>query len=264
MTTATILITDAFREGNLIPVGKQPTTAEQTEALTRLNAYISSVFGYEMGENLSDWQVPAPQRTASQAANFPQMPFPTDIEWGIFPLSFANDPSIAIWPFPPKNSRIVFGSVANTVFFPEAPEDGCRMAVVQGSGAGDGGSAGQVLTLDGNGRFIEGSATKTYAAPVTARQWLYRADLGNWIAVVPLAIGDDCPFPAEFDDLWVTRLFMRFGPRYGKVISTETADVAKAALARLKARYRQAGTTVYGSGDFPRSLQSYISGRWMW
>jgi len=156
----------------------------------------------------------------------------------------------------------VFGGVTTTVWFPEQPLDGTRMALVQGSGAGDSGAAGQTITLDGNGRTIETSSTKVYTDPVAARQWLYRADLGNWVAVVPFASSDSIPFPPELDDLWVTALNIRLCPRFGKAVTEATAATFKQMQKIFKARYRQAGTTTYNSQDIPRALESYISGRW--
>src|SRR5579864_8645241 len=139
MTLASAIIQSAYREGNLIPVGTSPTTAESTEALERLNRYVQGVYGDMLGENMMDWDAPAPQRTAPVASNYPQAPYPTDTLFG-FGNPLSADPNGNIWPFPPANSRIVFGGVTPTVYFPEAPLDGARMAIVQGSGAGDSGA----------------------------------------------------------------------------------------------------------------------------
>lgn len=264
MTTAKSIIQSAYREGNLIPAGTTPTAAEQAEALERLNRLVQGTYGFEMGENLADWQFPAPQRTAPIAANYPGLPFPTDTAGDIWPLPIASDPTIAIYPYPPVNTRVVFGGVAGTLFFPEAPLDGARMGLVQGSGAGDSGAPGAVLTLDGNGRTIQGSATKTFTDPVVAQSWLYRADLADWTLVADMAITDNMPFPSELDDLWICALAIRLGPRFNKPTMPETAAALKVAMTRFKARYRQAAVITYGSSDIPRSLQSYISGRWWW
>lgn len=264
MTLASALIQSAHRENNLIPAGSNPTSAEQSEALALLNSLVNGMFGYEMGEELKDWLAPAPQRTAAVAANFPQLPYPLGLDGNLLALPIASGLSAQMYPYPPKNSRIVFGGVTTTVWFPESPDDGSRMGLAQGSGAGDSGAAGQTITLDGNGRTIETSNTKVYADPVTARSWLYRADLSDWKAVVDMLIGDDCLFPKELDDLWVTSLNIRISPRFGKAASEETRAVNARMLSKFKARYRQAGTTVYNSNDIPRGLQSYISGRWFW
>ncbi len=391
MTTATVIISAAYREGNIIAAGATPTSAEQTEALERLNRLVTGLYGAEMGEELTDWLIPAPQRTAAYAANYPQLPYPTDTSGDIFPLPFSEDPTVAIYPYAPKNSRIVFGNVTNTLYFPESPQDGTRMSMVAGSGAGDsgapgtatgvltmtalptathtvtvgtkdgtaaavykwvaavvaafdvligtsieacvenlaqavnagegsgtlygpgttanndvtagyspangtvtvtavldgtggnsiastttdggsswgastlaGGTTGAILTLDGNGRLIEGSATQAYECPIQPRSWLYRADLGNWVAVLDMTLTDQMPFPSELDDLFICLLAIRLCPRYTKAVPQATSDLAARMLKTFKARYRQAGVTVYGSEGFPRSLQSYISGRWWW
>jgi hypothetical protein len=264
MTIAQALITSAFRENNLIPIGTSPTTAELTEALERLNRYVQGVYGYELGEPLKDWAYPAPQRTALVAANYPQAPFPLDAGGGVFGNPYSTALSANVTPYPPKNSRIVWGGVTGTVWFPEQPDPGSRMALVQGSGAGDSGAPGQVLTIDGNGRTIAGTNTVTFTDPATATNWLYREDLGNWVPVVDMALSDQCPFPTDIDDLWITALSIRMAPRFGKPTPKETGAAFTAALKRVKARYRQSGVTTYGSQDFPRSMQSYISGRWFY
>jgi hypothetical protein len=138
MTTATTLIQAAYREGNLIPVGKSPTPTEQSEALDGLNRLVNGIFGFEMGENLADWLFPAPQRTAPVAANYPQLPAPA--YQGVLQNTYMT-------PYPPNNVRVVWGGVTGTLWFPEKPEPGSRMAVVQGSGAGDSGAPGQIITL---------------------------------------------------------------------------------------------------------------------
>ena len=132
-----------------------------------------------------------------------------------------------------------------------------QLGIPSGSN-GVAGTPGATLTLDGNGRTIEGVNTKAYTAPVATRQWLYRADLGDWQAVVDMTLTSECPFPSELDDLWICMLAMRLAPRYGKTTAPETARLGLTMLAKLKARYEQAGCTIYGSSNFPHSLQSYM------
>lgn len=264
MTIAADIIRYAFREGDLLEAETRPTAAQEKEALERLNRIVKSLYGFEMGEELTDWLVPAPQRTASIAANYPQLPYPQGLDGIVMSSPLANSPSLNVYPYPPANSRIVFGSVSNTVFFPEQPNDGARMGMVQASGAGDGGANGQILTLDGNGRTIETSNTKAYTAPITGRQWLYRADLGDWTTVTDMALADSMPFPDEFDDLFITALNIRLAPRYRKPVTPETTLEYKRMLSLFRARYRQTANTVYGSTEFPRALESFITGNWFW
>lgn len=263
MTTAATIIQAAFREGNMIPVGQQPTAAQQSEAFDKLNRLVLGILGYKMGENLTDWLVPQPQRTAPVAANYPQFPFSDDL------LGVGLTSSSAVYPYPPNNRRIVYGGTTQTVYFPQKPNPGSQMAVVQGSGAGDGGSVGNVLTLDGNGRTIEGATTKTFtfASPAFAgRRWFYRDDLADWTAVLTLdpVTNTNMPYPAEFDDFFVCALAKRLAPNYGKIIAKETVEAALTAESAFYARYRQPSDTVYGSDQIPRSYQSYIAGQWWW
>lgn len=269
MTTAVKLIQAGLREGNLIAVGKSPTTDEQLEALDALNRFVNGIFGFEMGENLADWLFPLPQRTAQLNSNFPQGP-------GV--ISVIDEPLMGgpagnvscLTPYPPKNSRIVWGLTTGTLWFPQAPEPGSRMAFVQGSGAGDDGQPGEVLTIDGNGRLIQDpadmqfKATVQLTAPAEPAQWFYRDDLGYWVVCMDMDLTDECPFPKEFDDFFICALSKRLAPRYGKITAQETVETARVTLARLKARYRQSAPTVYGSQDFANGLQSYQSGRWWW
>lgn len=261
MTTARVLIASAFREGNLIPIGTVPTEAELAEALPRLNRYVRGVFGYEMGEPLMDWPVPQPQRTSPIAANYPQAPYPASLDSTLLPFPTSSGHSLRISQNPPVNSRVVWGGENDLrVYFHEQPPNGARMGVVRGPKA----QPTAILTLDGNGRFIDGAATQTLTGAFDPREWLYRADLGEWRVVRDMEIDDECPFPPEHDDLWICLLAIRLAPRYSKQIAPETQATAAAAMRRFKAFYSQTQPTVYGSFDTPRALQSYISGQWWW
>lgn len=383
MTTATSIIQAGYREGNLIPPGKQPTTDEQTEALAALQRIVDGIMGFELGESLNDWLVPNPQRTAPVAAKWPQGPFNSlddPAPWAApGPTSSPN-----VWPYPPTNRRIVFGSVTNTVYFPESPLNGSRMGIVQGSGLGDngvpgtatgaltytalptaatktvtingqvytfqtavavandvllgpsiagslvnlaaainasygngtlygagtvantgvsaaaslavltvtalqsgtggnsiattttdtnaswgaatlaGGTTGAILTLDGNGRYIDQGGQQSFQTPVPPLTWVFRADLGSWVRTNALSLTDQIPFPSMFDDFFICVLAKRLAPRYNKVLSNETTLTAQNALMNFRAFYRQAQVTTYGSENFPRTDMSYLGGSWWW
>ena len=49
------IITDAFREANILPLGKAPTALQSTEALRLFNAIITAIYGGDAGEELGDW-----------------------------------------------------------------------------------------------------------------------------------------------------------------------------------------------------------------
>lgn len=253
------IIQQAFRSANITPVGTQPTTAQQTEALARLNTIVKNVLGYELGEPLSDWTAPYPQRTSPVQANFPQLPYDQTFDLSVLSSPATNTTvNQTVWQNPPQNTRIVFGGVTGTVYFPAAPDDGAQMALVQGSGAGDGGVPGAILTLNGNGRTIEGANTQTETDPVTEKRWLYRADIADWVALATLELADEMPFSEDVDDFWITRLCIRLCPEYGKSASPELANAYKVAKAQFLAKYKQSGVTTYGSGQIPRSWQSYM------
>lgn len=275
MTLAVNIITAAFREGNLIPVGKSPTASQTSEALDKLNRLVMGILGHKMGENLEDWLVPQPQRTAPVSANFPQFPAQPD-GFSASIGGFSN----AVYPYPPNNRRIMYGGTVQTVYFPQKPNPGSQMAVVQGSGAGDSGQTGDILTLDGNGRQIQKPADGTFANTQTftfstvmafaPARWFYRDDLGQWLVVTNLTTGngaaytDSMPYPPEFDDFFVCALAKRLAPSYNKITAKETIETALQAESAFLARYRQPTVTVYGSDNFPRSYQSYIAGQWWW
>lgn len=254
MATAQTLIQAALREGNLIPVGSTPTDAENTEALARLNSFIAGLFGIELGEHLHDWQVPAPLRTAPVAANYPQLPYPiTDLGDHV-----NTDLTSDQWPYPPPNSRLVVAiDDDTTVYLPEAPSPGARMALA---------SAGMsaTLTLNANGRLIEAAASVDVTSADAPRAWFYRDDTANWVRIADLSLSDSSPFPSEFDDLLICGLSMRLSPRYGQEPRSGTVQMYTYMKKLFKTRYKQAGTTVYKSGDIPRSDQSYAAGRWPW
>jgi hypothetical protein len=90
------------------------------------------------------------------------------------------------------------------------------------------------LTINGNGRLIEGATSVTLNVNGTARQWMYRADTGNWVRISSLAAGDEMPFPQEFDDYFQVRLALR-------LVSRHSTSLALKASSRSGARKRSSG-----------------------
>lgn len=233
MTIASVIIAAAFRENNIVGVGLSPTANEAAEGLTVLNNVLSQLFGNEIGEHLYDWPIIPPQRTAPVAANYPQGPGACDL-------------TSSQWPYPPANSRLVCTNTgAVTVYFPERPSDGARMAYLPIGTPG-------TVTLDGNSRYINGAAT---AAPgATATTWLYRADTGNWVPIAALASGDAMPLPATFDDYFICATNIRLCPRFGKTVKPETIAVLKDQRSKLITKYRQDVKWVGGGADVPSTF----------
>ena len=242
MTTAGTIVTDAYRQGNLIPVGSEPIAAETTEGLALLNRIVKRLFGYELGEKLYPWPVPPPQRTAPVKADYPFLAPKEDL------------PSSA-YPYPPINSRLMCSiTSAATVYMPHEPCDGALIGVAD---VGMGNTV--VLTLDGNGRKIAGSTTDTFTQGTdTVATYFYRDDTGEWTLLdTDLIAGDEMPLPSEHDDYFVCQLSIALAPRNGKTSAPETIETRDRELARIKQRYRQTAPQVGGAADTPRSVQSY-------
>jgi hypothetical protein len=221
MTQISALITRAFRQENITAVGTSPTSAEQAEALEIINDLVRQLYGFELGELVYDWQVP-PTKTAPHAVENPDDPYDTR-------------ENATIYRQPPSNVRLVTKlSAATTVYLPQFPNDGARIALT------DAGSANNNLTLNANGRTIEGSAALALdLSAVTEREWFYRADLSDWTRVAELAADDESPFPQKYDMLLVTGVAIWLSPRFGKEPKNVTTNLFASLKSKFEAQYRQ-------------------------
>lgn len=218
MTLVSSLIRDAYRESNIVALKQNPTTEESAEALGRLQVIVNSVYGFEVGEPLSDWPV-----------GLEGVQFPTEIVW--------NE---EMWRRPVINVRLIAASAtAQTVYMPANPFNGSRVALIDPANR----LAAAPLTINGNGRTIEGSQNFVANTNGLTKMWLYRADTGNWTPLTPMALVDQFPFPDEFDDYFVTHLAMRLNPRYGRSMAAESLEALNRGLVRLQAMFRQPGIT---------------------
>ena len=95
------------------------------------------------------------------------------------------------------------------------------------------------VTIDANGRTIEGSATLTLDTNGLSREWFYRADLGNWVAISSLVETDEMPYPADFDMFFITYLAMRLNPRYGRMMDEQSQAVFRSERKKFVSRYLQ-------------------------
>ena len=207
MTLASAIITRAYRRTNIIPLVATPSTAQQTEALDMLNPIILSTIGYEAGQELRDLNIGG---------------------------DYDQSQSVATWV--PENSRLILNlSSAETLNLDPQPYEGQRLAFAD---AGNN-LATYNLTLDGNGRTIEGSATLTLSTDGGTRQWLYRADTANWVKINTLAASDEMPLPGEFDPYFVAMLAMELNPSYGLGMTAESQAVLSRTRAQIQARYRK-------------------------
>ncbi len=215
MTVVSSIITDAFREGNILPITKAPTDAQTTEALRLLNQLFSAIYGDEAGEALQDWPLGQFGRESP------------DSDW-CWTEDRLSQPQI--------NRRLLaLNEQAKTVFLPLYPQDGSRIGIADPYGR----LAAFPVTFDGNGRTIEGAQTLLLDANGTYREWFYRADLGNWMRLTGVALTDEMPFPADFDIFFTILLAMRINPRYGREMDPQSQIIFKSQQRAFIARYLQ-------------------------
>lgn len=222
MTTIASIINSALRETNLIPLGVTPTTAQSNEAFILLTTIVQGVLGNEAGENLSPFPLGAEGINAPKGYPWWNNQLPGNV-------------------FIPSNARIMCNLTGpGLVNLHPRPHDGARMGIVDVSQNFD----VFPLTVNGNGRSIEGEESMVYDTPGEIREWLYREDLGNWVTVVPLDPAGSLPWPPEFDDMFIIMLAMRLNPRYGQVIHPASAMALKAGMSKFSARYGQSTTVM--------------------
>lgn len=208
MTVALAIITQALRESNIIPIGQTPTVDHQNEAFDRLSNLIASAYA---AHNLKDWPV------------------------GVADYNNGQQWTGADWIYPREDSRILYNMVEpTTLYLPSNPQEGARIAFVDVGNT----AATYAATLNGNGRPIEGLKNVVLATNGLSRSWVYRADLGSWVRISDMAdINADVPFPAEFDDYFITRLAMRLNPRFGRSLAAESATTLQEMENAFNARY---------------------------
>lgn len=231
MTLVSTIITDAYRESNIIPLVATPSTNQTTEALRRLNTLILSSVGNEVGDELCE---------INYGGDF--------------------DQTLAIGQWVPDNIRLILDLTATTTLnLDPYPYEGQRLAVNDVAGN----LATYNLTLNGNGRLIEGSSSLVLSTNSEARQWLYRSDIGNWVRINELISSDSMPFPIEYDDFFVTTLAVRLNPRYGQSLSQETIQALTRARGQLRSRYRMKGYIAPSDPGLinPKDLYAYGYGQ---
>lgn len=217
MTTIRTLITDAYGEAGIVADGADPSSEQLTKALRRLNALYDSFFGAELGENLTTVNYGTSGLTNSYA------------------IADDDSPDLDSM-YVPSNVRLILNNdAATTLYLDPNPDDGARVGIVDNAGN----LATYNVTLNGNGRQIEGAASVTLNTNSLNREWFYRADLGNWARIADLTEDDESPLPSAFDDLFVTALALRINPAYGAQTSQEMADVFSRMKRLFKARYSQ-------------------------
>jgi hypothetical protein len=96
------------------------------------------------------------------------------------------------------------------------------------------------LTIEGNGRLIDGATSVTLNTNGFVGKYFYKADIGEWVTVpVETQLTDVWPFPVEFDDMFVIMLALRLNPRHGTTMSPESQFAFKRSKSQFQARYTQ-------------------------
>lgn len=206
MSLVSEIIQRAYREPNIIPLGATPNAAQIAEALALLNTILLQTFGNEAGDPL------------------------TSINYG-----GTYDESTFLGDWVPDDSRLFLNlSAAADLDADPYPYEGQRLAFVDVAGN----LATYNLVINGNGRLIEGASSITLDTNSDKRQWMYRADIGDWVKIEALDSADNMPLSEEFDDYFITSLTFRLAPRYGLPVSSETAAALMKGRSRIRARYR--------------------------
>lgn len=217
MTLVSSIITDAYRESNMLPLGKDPSANQSTEALRLYNALLAAIYGGAAGERLEDW---------------PLGTFDRDPNGHDYLLPYTDERL----HHPRINHRLIaVNAAAVTVWLTTRPQDGSRMGIVDPFGR----LSTVPITLDGNGRPIEGAASIVLNVDGTSREWIYRSDLGAWLKISSLIAADENPFPAAFDMMFVILLAMRLNPRYGRTLDEQSVAILKQNKREFVARYLQ-------------------------
>lgn len=217
MTLVSTIISDAFRQSNLLALGTSPTADQQTEALRYLNRLVRSVMGYEVGDPLTAF--PIGQVGIVRPSNFPAYNTTPTVEW-----------------FVPKNTRVVLNlDTSIDLYLHPMPNDGTRVAINDIAGS----LATYPVTIHGNGRMIQGATEVILSTAGLDQEWMFRADTGDWVVAAPLVTTDAIPFPEEFDDYFITMLAMRLNPSYGVQMDPQAQQTLRRAQTQLTARYKQ-------------------------
>lgn len=240
----------AYREAAIKRIGDTPTIDEYNEGLDRLNGFLDSLFGAEIGQLLTDVQIPLRQRTANDPnANFNQG-YPSNLTGLDQPIGAVEDTSVDQYVLN-NNSRVLNRiTTATTAYFPQYPNDGARIAIVNTG-------ASATLTLNGNGRRINGVDMQDFLTTSPNVMYFYRADLGEWKPIAELALTDELPLPNEFRRLIIAGTAISLTGLDEIQPTAGTMFMYERLLKRAKERYYQRTSVTSGGQYLVSSDQSY-------
>jgi hypothetical protein len=248
MTLNSTIIAAGYRESNFTAQGGTLTAEEQTEGLALLQSLTDSFFGLIVGTRPKAWYIPSPNNTSPDAVSYPAD-------------TVADVRGTRDERYPPANSRVILRTTTpQTIYFQTMPQDGAMMQIVDSGFQAD-------VTLDANGVFFGVSGTDTTETLTTSfsggsrvptRTYVYRGDLAAWVQINTLSYSVENPFPAEFDDFWITYLAMRLAPRFGNTPNQVTLLRAKEMLVFVRNWYHQ---SIEALGNGPDGAEHSWYGR---
>lgn len=228
VTLTSDIIRDAYRESNLIAIGREPTGAQNEEALRFINRVVPSVFGNELGENLET----------------------------LYGYDLRGECRL-------ENVRLVLTQPEDvTVTLPDTFRDGVQFAVIDPRNLLD----DNTLTIKGQSSTVGIENEIELTPDDLPAHFFYRADLGRWIKTSSLQETDEWPFPTEFDDMFVITLALRLNPRYNIQSQAESFSMLKRTMTQFRARYRQSKEVPIGNSLYWNNLhyQDFLTGRLRW
>lgn len=237
MTFTPAIISQAYRESNITAIGTALTTSQSSEGLECLKTIVSGVYGFEAGDPLMDW--------------------PIGVEGIVDTIVWMEQQ----WTYPPANVRFIAAcDTAQEIYLLPNPSNGARVAMIDPLNR----LAAAPITLNANGRAIEGAATVTLNTNGILRMWMYRSDRGEWVRLSDLTgdPGEVFPFPPEFDTYFITRLAMRLNPRYGRSLSDESKAALTEIEGKLESWYQQE-VTVWGTPAVAALTWGYGDNRYL-
>lgn len=215
MSTLRQIITDAYRESAIIQKNSVPDAPQMQEGLDKLLMIIQNVMGEEVG---------GPYEDINYGDDGVANAYSVDSNREVFiDNSYAR----------PSYRLLVNSTVPRTVFLDPAPYDGARFAVIDAGGT----FASAPFTVAADTRKIDGQDQVTLNTNGAIAEWMYRADLGQWVRVSPLDLDSNSPFPSQFDDYFIIKLATRLHPRYLVQTAQETLMHYREIQRKFKSRY---------------------------
>lgn len=215
MATIRDIITQSYRESGIIQKGSAPDADQMQEGLTKLLYIIDNVFGEEVGSKYVD---------ISYGTNGVENVFGIDRDG----LAVLNSTYVQ-----PSYRLLVNIDSPQTVFLDPSPYEGSRLAVIDVSGN----LSSNSLTIDGNGRKIEGGTSVVLNTDGVSAEWFYRGDLAEWVRIDTLDLNSSTPFPSKFDEYFVIKLAIRLNPRYLVQTAPETQKFYQEMKRKFRSQY---------------------------